>query len=187
MKNNLKYIFIIFPSLISKLNSSKNKFLEKLEVSSDNISNLLLLLKKHCLVKANSLISIHGIDNLKSSNRFSIVYNLLNTESNLRFYIYTTTDEYTPVLSISNIFKGALWYEREVWDMFGVYFLKNNDLRRILTDYGFMGHPLRKDFPQSGFKEVKYSDDGKYISWDPIELSQDFRKFNFSSPWLQVK
>ena len=104
---------------------------------------------------------------------------------NNRIRVKTYTDELTPIDSITSVYQGANWYEREVWDMFGVFFANHPDLRRILTDYGFAGHPFRKDFPLSGFVEVRYDDEVKRVVTEPVELAQEFRKFDLGTPWEQ--
>lgn len=108
---------------------------------------------------------------------------LLSLANNQRVLVKTYTDELTPVESITGLFQGANWYEREVWDMYGVFFANHPDLRRILTDYGFSGHPFRKDFPLTGFVEVRYDDEVKRVVYEPLELAQEFRKFDLGSPW----
>ncbi|KYN27413.1 NADH dehydrogenase [ubiquinone] iron-sulfur protein 3, mitochondrial [Trachymyrmex cornetzi] len=114
-----------------------------------------------------------------------LVYNLLSLRYNSRIRVKTYTDELTPVDSLYSVFQAADWYEREIWDMFGVFFSNHPDLRRILTDYGFEGHPLRKDFPLSGYVEVRYDDEHKRIVIEPLELTQEFRKFELAAPWEQ--
>ena len=117
--------------------------------------------------------------------RFEIVYNLLSLRFNSRVRVKTYTDELTPIESVNDIFKAANWNEREVWDMYGVYFTNHPDLRRILTDYGFEGHPLRKDFPLSGYVECRYDDEVRRVVQEPVELAQEFRKFDLAAPWEQ--
>ena len=117
---------------------------------------------------------------------FEVVYNLLSVQHNARIRVKTYTNELAPLDSSTSVFAGAVWYEREIWDMYGVYFAGHPDLRRILTDYGFEGHPLRKDFPLSGFVEVRYDEDSKRVVAEPIEMTQEFRRFEYSSPWEQA-
>jgi NADH dehydrogenase (ubiquinone) Fe-S protein 3 len=126
-----------------------------------------------------------AVDYPERENRFEVVYNFLSTRYNNRIRVKTSVSEITPVDSITPLFKGANWFEREIWDLYGVYFTGHPDLRRILTDYGFEGHPLRKDFPLSGYVEVRYDEIQKRVVCEPIELSQEYRDFNFSSPWDQ--
>ena len=129
------------------------------------------------------LIDITALDNPAEIERFTVVYNLLSLTSNLRIRLKITTDEATPVASVVDIWKAAGWFEREAFDMFGVTFAGNPDLRRILTDYGFEGHPLRKDFPLTGYTEMRYDPEQKRVIYEPVKLTQDFRRFEFLSPW----
>jgi NADH-quinone oxidoreductase subunit C len=129
------------------------------------------------------LMDVCGVDYPERELRFQVVYHLLSLKHNQRIRVKLDTDEETPVPSVVSLFSSAGWYEREVWDMFGVLFSDNPDLRRILTDYGFQGHPLRKDFPLSGYVEVRYDDDQKRVVYEPVKLTQDFRTFDFMSPW----
>ena len=117
------------------------------------------------------------------AERFEIVYQLLSPYKNIRVRVKTSTDEATPVPSAIPVFPAANWYEREIYDLFGVLFDDHPDLRRILTDYGFEGHPLRKDFPMTGFVEVRYDEEEKRVRYEPVRLTQEFRKFDFLSPW----
>lgn len=138
-----------------------------------------------CLKKANyNLLSdLSAVDYPDREQRFEIIYNLLNIFDNKRIIVKFPVDLDQEVESIADIFKAATWYEREVWDMFGIYFMNNPDLRRILTDYGFEGHPLRKDFPLTGFKEIIYDEEQQKVIYKPVILDQDFRNFDFISPW----
>ena len=129
------------------------------------------------------LMEIAGVDYPQRAERFDVVYHLLSVTKNHRIRIRVTTDEEKPVPSVTGLWPVAGWLEREVFDMFGVLFEGNNDLRRILTDYGFRGHPFRKDFPLSGYVEMRYSEEQKRIVYEPVELAQDFRNFDFMSPW----
>ncbi len=115
--------------------------------------------------------------------RFDVVYNLLSVSLNQRLRVIVTTDEIAPVPSVHLIWPVATWWEREAWDLFGIAFSDQPDLRRILTDYGFDGHPLRKDFPLTGYVEVRYDEDRKAVVYEPVKLGQDFRSFDFISPW----
>ncbi|KAL5467565.1 hypothetical protein EMCRGX_G031817 [Ephydatia muelleri] len=131
------------------------------------------------------LADLTALDVPKRVFRFEVVYNLLSLVYNARIRVKTYTDELTPIDSATAVYSGANWPEREVWDMYGVFFANHPDLRRILTDYGFEGHPLRKDFPLSGYVEVRYDDEVKRVVCEPVELSQEFRKFDLSAPWEQ--
>jgi NADH-quinone oxidoreductase subunit C len=130
-----------------------------------------------------SLLDVSGVDYPGRAERFDVVYHLLSPRRNHRIRVKVTTDEDTPVPSITGVFAGAEWYERETYDLYGVLFTGHPDLRRILTDYGFEGHPLRKDFPLTGFVEVRYDDEVKRVVYEPVELRQEFRNFDFLSPW----
>ena len=134
-----------------------------------------------CLFKA--LIDICGVDFPDRDPRFEVVYQLLSLTQNQRLMVKVKTDEDTPVPSVTGIFSSAGWFEREIWDLFGISFSGHPDLRRILTDYGFEGHPLRKDFPLTGYVEVRYNDEQKRVVYEPVKLTQEFRSFDFLSPW----
>jgi NADH-quinone oxidoreductase subunit C len=130
-----------------------------------------------------SIIDICGADYPDRKKRFEVIYHLLSPKLNRRVTVKIATDEDTPVASATAVFPGADWYEREVYDLFGVLFDGHPDLRRILTDYGFDGHPLRKDFPMTGFVELRYDDQEKRVRYAPVNLNQEFRHFDFLSPW----
>ncbi|HKN29830.1 MAG TPA: NADH-quinone oxidoreductase subunit C [Roseiarcus sp.] len=130
-----------------------------------------------------SIIDISGADYPEREKRFDVVYHLLSPKLNRRIRVKVMTDEETPIASATAVWPGADWYEREVYDLFGVLFEGHPDLRRILTDYGFDGHPLRKDFPMTGFVELRYDDQEKRVRYEPVQLSQEFRQFDFLSPW----
>lgn len=153
------------------------------EVNVCDLKKTILFLKDHenCLFKM--LIDMFAVDYPTKENRFELVYCLLSTKYNSRIKVKTYVDEFTPVESIVDLYQSANWLEREVWDMNGIYIEQHPDLRRLLTDYGFEGYPLRKDFPLSGYTEVRYDDSQKRVISEPIELSQEFRVFNFNSPW----
>nr|QGP70636.1 NADH dehydrogenase subunit 9 [Tetraselmis sp. CCMP 881] len=152
-------------------------------VHPKNIKNLFIFLKDHMNCKVNMLVDISGADYPYRSFRFEVVYQLLSVDYNQRISVKLWTDEITPVESVTDIYSSAGWFERELWDMYGVHFLNHPDLRRILTDYGFEGHPMRKDFPLTGYSEVRYDDTQKRVIAEPIELNQEFRYFDFASPW----
>ncbi len=130
-----------------------------------------------------SIIDVCGVDWPGREQRFDVVYHLLSPQQNLRIRVKVMTDEATPVPSITQVFPGADWFEREAYDLYGILFTGHPDLRRILTDYGFEGHPLRKDFPLTGFVEVRYDDEQKRVVYEPVRLAQEFRNFDFVSPW----
>ncbi len=135
----------------------------------------------HCHFK--QLVDICGVDYPEREERFDVVYHLLSMSHNNRVRVKVRTDENTPVPSVVGLFSTAGWFEREAWDMFGIYFDKNPDLRRLLSDYGFEGHPLRKDFPLSGYVELHYSEEHKRVVYEPISMTQEYRSFDFLSPW----
>jgi NADH-quinone oxidoreductase subunit C len=130
-----------------------------------------------------SIIDVTAVDWPARERRFDVVYHFLSPTRNVRIRVKIETDEATPVPSIIGVFPGAGWYEREAYDLYGVLFTGHPDLRRLLTDYGFEGHPLRKDFPLTGFVEVRWDDEQKRVVYDPVQLAQEFRNFDFLSPW----
>jgi NADH-quinone oxidoreductase subunit C len=145
---------------------------------------LVMFLKNDTLYQFKHLIDIVAVDQPGKKFRFSIIYCFLSTQYNQRLQVIIQTNELLSVDSITALYKNANWAEREVWDLYGIKFLNHPDLRRILTDYGFEGFPLRKDFPLSGYKEVTYSDTLKSIKYDKIELTQAYRNFKYFNPWL---
>jgi len=154
-----------------------------IEVEADALLETLTLLRDDVKCQFISLIDISGVDYPSRLNRFDVVYHLLSPRQNLRIRVKVATDEDTPIPSATPVYPGADWYERETYDLYGVLFSGHPDLRRILTDYGFEGHPLRKDFPLTGFVEVRYDDEVKRVVYEPVELRQEFRNFDFQSPW----
>ncbi len=129
------------------------------------------------------IIDVTAVDWPSRERRFDVVYHFLSPTKNARIRVKVETDEVTPVPSIISVFRGADWFERETYDLYGVLFTGHPDLRRLLTDYGFEGHPLRKDFPLTGFVEVRWDDEQKRVVYDPVQLAQEFRNFDFLSPW----
>jgi len=154
-----------------------------LTLSRQNFNPILGFLKYHSLSQFKQLVEIAVYDRPGKRYRFTVLYHLLSVHSGNRTTCVVQTDELTDLPSVTFLYSGAGWLEREVWDLFGIFFTKHSDLRRILTDYGFSGFPLRKDFPLTGFLEVFYSDEQKRVIYQPVELSQEFRNFNYSSPW----
>jgi len=154
-----------------------------LTVRRDAIVRALTFLRDDSTVDCKMLVDVCGVDYPDRPERFEVVYNLLSVRQNHRIRVKVTTDEDTPVPSVAEVFSTADWFERETWDLFGVFFSDHPDLRRILTDYGFEGHPLRKDFPLTGYVEVRYDDEAKRVVYEPVKLQQDFRTFDFLSPW----
>jgi NADH-quinone oxidoreductase subunit C len=130
-----------------------------------------------------NIVDVTAVDWPARAKRFDVVYHFLSPKQNARIRVKAETDEVTPVPSIVSVFPGAEWFERETWDLYGVMFTDHPDLRRLLTDYGFEGHPLRKDFPLTGFVEVRYDDEQKRVVNEPVRLAQEFRNFDFLSPW----
>lgn len=159
------------------------------------VGEVLLYVRREALVDAmrslrdvpgleyQQLVEIAGVDYPARAERFDVVYNLLSLTRNARVQVHVATDEDTPIPSVTDLWPVAGWLEREVYDLYGVLFAGNRDLRRILTDYGFRGHPLRKDFPMTGYTEMRYSEEEKRVVYQPVKLAQDFRTFDFLSPW----
>ncbi|CAH0401500.1 unnamed protein product [Chilo suppressalis] len=179
-----KYIAECMPKYVQKVQLTAGNELEVL-VPPEAVIPVLQFLKDHHSGQFANLVDIAGMDVPSRPNRFEIIYNLLSLRYNARIRVKTYTDELTPVDSACDVFKAANWYEREIWDMYGVFFANHPDLRRILTDYGFEGHPFRKDFPLSGYVEVRYDDEQKRVVVEPLELAQEFRRFELSAPWEQ--
>lgn len=149
----------------------------------DQIVALIDFLKRDQMCMFESVMDICGVDYPEHSQRFEVVYHLLSMRLNQRIRVKITTDEDMPVPSIVDLHRGADWFEREAFDMYGIVFSGHPDMRRILTDYGFEGHPLRKDFPLTGFTEVRYDDLEKRVVHEPVQLTQEYRNFDFLSPW----
>ena len=152
-------------------------------VYSDTLVPLCTFLKNHMGTRCSQLIDITAVDYPDRENRFTVVYNVSSVDLNARIRVKTEVDGLTSIESVTALYPCAAWWEREVWDMFGIFFTNHPDLRRILTDYGFQGHPLRKDFPVTGYTEVRYDETEKRVIYEPLELSQEFRSFDFASPW----
>jgi len=154
-----------------------------LRVQASAIARVLTYLRDDPNCQFKLLVDLCGADYPEREQRFEVVYHLLSPRQNQRIRVKVATDEATPVASVTDVFSSALWYERETWDMYGIYFSDHPDLRRLLTDYGFEGHPLRKDFPQTGYVEVRYDDERKRVVYEPVSLREDWRSFDFLSPW----
>ncbi|HVB15653.1 MAG TPA: NADH-quinone oxidoreductase subunit C [Stellaceae bacterium] len=152
-------------------------------VGRDALLQVLGFLRDDPKCRFTLLCDICGVDHPDRASRFDVVYNLLSVNLNQRIRLKVETDEETPVPSATSLYSSAGWWEREAWDLFGIYFSDNPDLRRILTDYGFEGHPLRKDFPLTGYVELRYDEDQKRVVYEPVRLTQEFRSFDFLSPW----
>tara|TARA_B100000282_G_scaffold138622_1_gene99538 strand:+ start:1040 stop:1636 length:597 start_codon:yes stop_codon:yes gene_type:complete len=174
--------------LNTKINSSSiNHNILNINISKDTLVDVLAFLKTNSFSRFRQLIDITAVDFIGKENRFRMVYLLLSHEYNLRIKIYFDINENEFVNSITKIFPSANWMEREVFDMYGIKFNDHPDMRRILTDYGFVGYPLRKDFPLTGHKEVRYSEEKKKVIYEPVKLEQNYRNFDYSSPWEGTK
>jgi len=154
-----------------------------LEVEPEQLLRTIEFLRDDPACRFGCLVDICGADYPERERRFDVVYHLLSPWQNRRIRVRTTTDEETPVPSLIGLFPAANWYEREAYDLYGILFSGHPDLRRILTDYGFEGHPLRKDFPLTGFVELRYDDELKRVVYEPVKLMQEYRSFDFLSPW----
>jgi len=172
-----------FKNVIPFLTFQKIKDENIIVVSPVHLSFVMSFLKSHIGLQYSLLSCISGVDLLKKIYRFSVVYDLLSLTFNARLRIKVFVNETTSVDTVTNTFVNANWWEREVWDLFGIYFNKHPDLRRILTDYGFEGHPLRKDFPLSGFIELRYDETKKRVVVEPLEFAQEYRYFVYETPW----
>ncbi len=163
---------------------SKGAFGElTIRVSRENLVQAMKFLRDDSKCRFEVLIDICGVDWPARENRFDVVYHLLSPRLNQRLRVKIETDEKTPVASLVDVFSAANWFEREAYDMYGILFSGHPDLRRLLTDYGFKGYPLRKDFPLTGHVEVRYDDEKKRVVYEPVKLVQEFRDFDFESPW----
>tara|TARA_E500000178_G_scaffold51632_1_gene47272 strand:+ start:252 stop:866 length:615 start_codon:yes stop_codon:yes gene_type:complete len=175
---------LINSELSSKIhNSSINNQELLIEISEDNLVDVVQFLKLNDNCKFKQLIDIAGVDYPENDKRFELIYLFLSHENNTRIKLLIKFEVNQTINSITKIFPSANWMEREVFDMYGIKFKNHPDLRRILTDYGFKGHPLRKDFPLTGFNEVRYSEKDKKVIYEPVKLEQNYRNFDFESPW----
>ncbi|MFI4983597.1 MAG: NADH-quinone oxidoreductase subunit C [Rickettsiales bacterium] len=187
---------------MSRTNLELKKYLEKCKIAKhfqtldvNNVGELVVIIDKQNIIatlkflrddkecKFLQLVSISGVDYPSKAARFEVVYNLLSHEFNNRLMIKCAVAEADLVPSVTALYAAANWYEREAYDLYGIMFDQHPDLRRILTDYGFEGHPLRKDFPLTGYLEVRYDMEQKKVVYEPVKLSQEFRNFDFASPW----
>ncbi len=176
----IKNLKKLLPSILS-YNYDKNTL--NIVVDSKDLFFVLTVLNLHSTLQYKVLTSITGVDYPDRKKRFEVIYELLSIRYNSRIRVKTLVNEVTPLKSVHSIFPAATWWEREIWDLFGVFFDSNHEIKRILTDYGFDGHPLRKDFPLSGYVESRYNDKIKRIVSEPLEHAQHFRFFDFSSGW----
>jgi NADH-quinone oxidoreductase subunit C len=179
---------LVNSELTSKIKKTSITFNELLiNTSAEELINVMLFLKSHDKLKFRQLIDIAGVDYPEEEKRFSLVYLLLSHEKNTRIKVSINFEIKKKVSTITKIYPSANWMEREVFDMYGIEFIGHPDLRRILTDYNFEGHPLRKDFPLTGFNEVRYSEKEKKVIYEPVKLEQNYRDFDFESPWEGTK
>ena len=170
--------------LTTKINSSRiNHEQLEIQIDKESLLDVVIFLKKNNSTKFRQLIDITAVDYIGSENRFKMIYLFLSHEYNLRVNLTFNINENEFVNSLTKIFPSANWMEREVFDMYGIKFNDHPDLRRILTDYGFSGYPLRKDFPITGHSEVRYSEEKKKVVYEPVKLEQNYRNFDYSSPW----
>lgn len=174
-----QYLLQILPII----NYTFNRKELSINIPFQKVVPILFFLKNHTHCQYKVLSDLCVVDYINKKERFYIIYNLLSIRFNSRIRIQISITELQPIDSITTIYQAANWWEREAWDMFGIFFSNHPDLRRILTDYGFEGHPLRKDFPLSGFLEVFYNELKKRVVYEPIHLSQQYRLFEFNSPW----
>lgn len=179
LKENLKDLIRICP--IEKIKLYDENL--TIEVKSDYLHDSLFFFRYHTLYQFEILTCISGVDYPKNKYRFKIVYDLLSVRYNSRLRVETYAHELSSIESCTDIFSAADWYECEIWDMYGIFFNNHPNLKRILTDYGFEGHPLRKDFPLSGYVEMRYNEIEKRVVEESIELCQEYREFSFLSPW----
>ncbi|MCC7015869.1 MAG: NADH-quinone oxidoreductase subunit C [Rhodospirillales bacterium] len=181
LKDLGEYVTAALPNEILSATTANDEL--AVEVHRDAVLKVLKFLRDDANCQFKQLMDICGVDYPEREKRFDVVYNLLSLVHNVRVRVKLATDETTPVPSATGVFSSAAWWEREAWDMYGVVFADHPDLRRILTDYGFDGYPLRKDFPLTGYVEVRYDDEQKRVVYEPVKLTQEFRTFDFLSPW----
>lgn len=184
MNELLDYLRATYPSHINGAGIHKGELV--LETSAEHIVSLLEFLRDNPKTLCKQLMDIAGVDYPERERRFEVVYQLLSLKQNLRIRVKLAVGEGQPVPSVVSMFSSAGWYEREAWDMYGILFSGNPDLRRILTDYGFDGHPQRKDFPLTGYVELRYDLEQKRVVYEPVKLTQAYRSFDYLSPWEGV-
>ena len=175
------YLFSALAGHLTESGVRKEELIVVCDVSS--LIKVLKFLRDDIQCQFKQLIDLCGVDYPDRESRFEIVYHLLSYRYNRRVRVKTSADENTSVPSVVRVFSAADWYERETWDMYGIHFSEHPDLRRLLTDYGFDGHPLRKDFPLTGYVEMRYDEEQKRVVYEPVNLTQEFRRFDFMSPW----
>lgn len=175
------YLFSALAGHLTESGVRKEELAVVCDVSS--LIKVLKFLRDDAQCQFKQLTDLCGVDYPDRESRFEIVYHLLSYRYNRRVRVKTSADENTSVPSVVRVFSTADWYERETWDMYGIHFSEHPDLRRLLTDYGFDGHPLRKDFPLTGYVEMRYDEEQKRVVYEPVNLTQEFRRFDFMSPW----
>lgn len=180
----LKNLILSIPSYIEYIKIRNNQL--TIYVNKNHLVKVIFFLKNHTNTQFKGLVDISCIDFPHRKDRFEIFYLLLSHALNLRICVKVISDEFSKIDSITGLFESANWFEREVWDMFGVCFANHPDLRRILTDYGFEGHPLRKDFPLTGYTELRYDVEKKRVVQEGLELAQEYRNFDFKNPWNKL-
>ena len=179
---------LVNSELTSKIKKTTISFNELLiDTSEEELINVIIFLKSHDKLKFRQLIDIAGVDYPEEEKRFSLIYRMLSHEKNIRIKVSINFEIGKKIPTLTKVYPSANWMEREVFDMYGVEFIDHPDLRRILTDYNFEGHPLRKDFPLTGFTEVRYSEKEKKVIYEPVKLEQNYRDFDFESPWEGTK
>lgn len=179
-----QYIMACLPKFVQQISVYKDEL--TIYCAPSAVIQVLTFLRDHSLTQFKQCQDVCGVDYPQRLDRFEVVYNLLSNHYNIRARVKTYTDEMKPVPSSCSVYPGNNWFEREAYDMYGIYFSNHPDLRRILTDYGFEGYPLRKDFPLTGYTEVRYDEEKKKVVIEPLELTQAFRYFDYQSPWEQV-
>ncbi|KZT19375.1 F420H2 dehydrogenase [Neolentinus lepideus HHB14362 ss-1] len=178
------YLIQCLPKYIQQFSVLKDEL--TLYICPSGVIPVLTFLRDHSQCQFKGLMDVSGVDFPERDKRFEVVYHLVSYKYGGRIRVKTYAGEADPVPSATAVFNGANWYEREAWDLFGIFFEGHPDLRRILTDYGFEGHPLRKDFPLTGYTEVRYDEEKKRVVYEPLQLTQAFRNFEAQSPWEQV-
>jgi NADH-quinone oxidoreductase subunit C len=176
-----EYVQAALPDQVESVDISRDELV--IVVRRESIVRVLTFLRDDVNCQFKQLMDVCGVDYPGRPERFEVVYNLLSLTHNRRIRVKVWTDEQSAVPTVTGVFNSAGWWERETYDLYGIWFREHPDLRRILTDYGFEGHPLRKDFPLTGYVEVRYDDELKRIVYEPVKLTQDFRNFDFLSPW----
>jgi NADH-quinone oxidoreductase subunit C len=180
-----EYVQAALPQQVGSVDTSRDELV--IVVRRESIARVLTFLRDDVNCQFKQLMDVCGVDYPGRPERFEVVYNLLSPTHNRRIRVKVWTDEQSAVPTVTGVFNSAGWWERETYDLYGIWFREHPDLRRILTDYGFEGHPLRKDFPLTGYVEVRYDDELKRIVYEPVKLTQDFRNFDFLSPWEGIQ